>query len=50
MPNNQKWTMHHAQNLAIRITLIFSKKKKKNEKKKKESIYYLIYIFYVFLI
>ena len=28
MPNKQKWTMHHAQNLAIRITLIFSKKKK----------------------
>ena len=27
MPNKQKWTMHHAQNLAIRITLIFSKKK-----------------------
>ena len=22
MPNKQKWTMHHAQNLAIRITLI----------------------------
>ena len=29
MPNKQKLTMHHAQNLAIRITLIFSKKKKK---------------------
>ena len=22
MPNKQKWTMHHAQNLAIRVTLI----------------------------
>ena len=30
MPNKQKWTMHHAQNLAIRITLIFSTKKKNN--------------------
>lgn len=22
MPNKQKWTMHHAQNIAIRISLI----------------------------
>ena len=29
MPNKQKWTMYHAQNLAIRITLIFSTTKKK---------------------